>query len=223
MIDNIIKMFYKWLKLTPLKLDGIKVTPILTDAIDIDFECELIEDVSYYQWAIYLAIELHLERFLKLSGMLNRDILNEAQSRFNVIIDKQIHLSSKDLSEIDEACEILKEMIFTPGHNLFTSDINTELYAIEPDGEGINVVLGIEFLKPKINGVPTNNPNELIQLVKPKFTFHNELEDFEYQFLNHITSVIWNGPKSLFNQGDMYVGNKVSYHYKGKNVWGFED
>ena len=177
MIDNVIKMFYKWLKLKPLKLDGIKVTPILTDAIDIDFECELIEDVSYYQWAIYLAIELHLERFLKLSGTLNRDILNEAQSRFNVIIDKQIHLNSKDLSKIDDACESLKAMIFTPGHNLFTSNINTELYAIEPDGEGINVVLGVEFLNPKINGVPTNNPNELIQLVKQKFTFHNELDD----------------------------------------------
>lgn len=226
MIDNIIKMFYKWLKLTPLKLDGIEVTPILTDDLHIDFECNPIQDVSYYEWAISLAVELHFERFLKLSGALNRlnrNTLNEGVSRFNVIIDKQIHLSSKDLSRIDDACDSLKTMIFTPGHNLFTSDINTELYAIEPDGEGINVVLGIEFLKPKINGVPTNNPNELIQSVKPKFTFHNELEDFEYQFLNHITSIIWNGPKSLFSQDAMYVGNKVSYHYKGKNVWGFED
>jgi hypothetical protein len=223
MIDDVIKIFYKWLQTKPVKLDGIKVVPILTDDLHIDFECNVYEDVSYYDWAVSLAIELHFERFLKLSGMLERDILNEGVSRFNTILDKEIHLSSKDLSKIDEACENIKRIVFTPSHNLFTADVNVDFVTLDPSDDGIAIVLVVEFLRPKINGVSTSNPDELKPLVKPKFTFHNELEDFEFQFLNSVTNVIWNGPKSIFNQDTMFVYPKVNYRYKGKFVWGFED
>ena len=223
MIDDVIKIFYKWLKNRPIKLDGFVVTPILKDNLHIDFECNLIEDVSYYEWAMSLAIELHFEKFLKLSGMLNRNILNEGVSRFNVILDDKIHLSSKDLSRIDDACESINRIVFAPNHNLFTADVKIDFVTLEPDNDGISVVLTVEFLRPKINGVPTSNPDELKSLIKPKFTFWNELENFEFQFLNNITSIIWNGPKTLFNQDNMFVTPKVSYHYKAKNMWEYED
>lgn len=223
MIDDVIKIFYRWLKTRPIKLDGFVIRPILRDDLHIDFECNPIEDVSYYEWAMALAIELHFEKFLKLSGMLDRNTLNEGVSRFNVILDEKIHLSSKDLSRIDDACESINRIVFTPKHNLFTADVKIDFVTLEPDNDGIDVVLTVEFLRPKINGVPTSNPDELKSLINPKFIFWNELEDFEYQFLNNITSVIWDGPKTLFNQENMYVAPKVSYHYKGKYMWGYED
>jgi len=223
MIDDVIKIFYRWLKTRPIKLDGFVIRPILRDDLHIDFECNPIKDVSYYEWAMSLVIELHFEKFLKLSGMLNRDILNEGVSRFNVILDERIHLGSKDLSRIDDACESINRIVFTPKHNLFTADVKIDFVTLEPDNDGISVVLTVEFLRPKINGVPTSNPDELKSLIKPKFIFWNELEDFEYQFLNNITSIIWDGPKTLFNQENMFVAPKVSYHYKGKNMWGYED
>lgn len=222
MTDRIIKYYYKYLTISPIKIDGFVVRPILRDDLHIDFECNLIEDVSYYEWAIALDIELHFEKFLTLSGMLNRNILNEGVSRFNVILDDKIHLSSKDLSRIDDACESINKIVFKPKNNLFTADVKIDFVALEPDNDGVSIILTVEFLRPKINGVPTSNPDELKSLIKPKFIFWNELEDFEHQFLNNIINIIWEGPKTLFNQDSMFVTPKVSYHYKGNYVWGYE-
>lgn len=221
MINNIIKMYYEWLLKKPLKFDGINVTPILTDNYHLDFECSVEKDVDYYDYTITLLIELHLEKFLKLTGLYSNEVLNEIVSRFNVAIESDLHLSRETVDKIYNECDNLTRIGFKPGHNIFTTDAKVDFITVEPDSDGMIVVLSVEMYNPKLNGKPTTNPDELMSKVNPKFLFWNELDDFEYQAFSSITSILWNGPKTLFNQENMFVGKKVIWTYKGKNVWQF--
>jgi len=221
MIDGIVKMYYEWLLKKPLKFEGINVTPILTDNYHLDFECSVEKDVDYYDYTISLLIELHLEKFLKLTGLYSNGVLNEIVSRFNVEIESDLHLSRETVDKIYNECDNLTRIGFKPGHNIFTTDVKVDFITTEHDGDGITMVLGVEMYGPKLNGKPTTNPDELISKINPKFMFWNELDDFEYDAFSSICSILWNGPKTLFNQQNMYVGKKVIWAYKGKNVWQF--
>jgi hypothetical protein len=221
MIDTIIKMYYEWLLKKPLKFDGINVMPILTDNYHLDFECSVEKDVDYYDYTISLLIELHLEKFLKLTGLYSNGVLNEMVSRFNVAIESDLHLSRETVDKIYNECDNLTRIGFKPGHNIFTTDAKVDFITVEPDSDGMIVVLSVEMYNPKLNGKPTTNPDELMSKINPKFLFWNELDDFEYQAFSSITSILLNGPKTLFNQENMFVGKKVIWTYKGKNVWQF--
>ena len=221
MINNIIKMYYEWLLKKPLKFDGINVTPILTDNYHLDFECSVEKDVDYYDYTISLLIELHLEKFLKLTGLYRNLEFNEIVSRFNVAIESDLHLSRETVDKIYNECDNLTRIGFKPGHNIFTTDVKVDFITVEPDNDGMIVVLSVEMYNPKLNGKPTTNPDELMSKVNPKFLFWNELDDFEYQAFSSMTSILWNGPKTLFNQENMFVCKKVIWTYKGKNVWQF--
>lgn len=221
MIDGIVKMYYEWLLKKPLKFDGINVTPILTDNYHLDFECSVEKDVDYYDYTISLLIELHLEKFLKLTGLYKNGILNEIVGRFNVVIESDLHLSRETVDKIYNECDNLTRIGFRPVHNIFTTDVKVDFITVEPDNDGMIVVLSAEMYNPKLNGVLTTNPDELISKINPKFQFWNELDDFEYQAFSSITSILWNGPKTLFNQENMFVGKKIIWTYKGRNVWQF--
>ncbi len=182
MIDGIVKMYYEWLLKKPLKIDGINVTPILTDNYHLDFECSVEKDVDYYDYTISLLIELHLEKFLKLTGLYSNGVLNEIVSRFNVAIESDLHLSRETVDKIYNECDNLTRIGFKPGHNIFTTDVKVDFITTEHDGDGITMVLGVEMYGPKLNGKPTTNPDELIPKINPKFLFWNELDDFEYVF-----------------------------------------
>jgi hypothetical protein len=221
MIDTIIKMYYEWLLKKPLKFDGINVMPILTDNYHLDFECSVEKDVDYYDYTISLLIELHLEKFLKLTGLYRNLEFNKIVSRFNVAIESDLHLSRETVDKIYNECDNLTRIGFKPGHNIFTTDAKVDFITVEPDSDGMIVVLSVEMYNPKLNGKPTTNPDELMSKINPKFLFWNELDDFEYQAFSSITSILWNGPKTLFNQENMFVGKKVIWVYKGKNVWQF--
>jgi hypothetical protein len=221
MIDTIIKMYYEWLLKKPLKFDGINVMPILTDNYHLDFECSVEKDVDYYDYTISLLIELHLEKFLKLTGLYRNLEFNKIVSRFNVAIESDLHLSRETVDKIYNECDNLTRIGFKPGHNIFTTDAKVDFITVEPDSDGMIVVLSVEMYNPKLNGKPTTNPDELMSKINPKFLFWNELDDFEYQAFSSITSILWNGPKTLFNQENMFVGKKVIWTYKGKNVWQF--
>jgi hypothetical protein len=221
MIDTIIKMYYEWLLKKPLKFDGINVMPILTDNYHLDFECSVEKDVDYYDYTISLLIELHLEKFLKLTGLYSNEVLNEIVSRFNVAIESDLHLSRETVDKIYNECDNLTRIGFKPGHNIFTTDVKVDFITAEPDSDGMIVVLSVEMYNPKLNGKSTTNPDELMSKVNPKFLFWNELDDFEYQAFSSMTSILWNGPKTLFNQENMFVGKKIIWTYKGRNVWQF--
>ena len=224
MIDGIVKMYYEWLLKKPLKFDGINVTPILTDNYHLDFECSVEKDVDYYDYALSLMIELHLEKFLKVTGLFSRETLNEIVSRFNVVIESDLHLSRETVDKIYNECENLTRIGFKPLHNIFTADVKVEFITVEHESDGIIMVFSVEMYGPKINGVPTTNPDELISVFTktyPKFQFWNELDEFEYEIFINIVNVLWYGPKTLFTEEHMYIGKKVIWTYKGKNVWQF--
>ena len=171
-----------------------------------------------------LRIELHLEKFLKLTGLYSNGVLNEIVSRFNIAIERGLHLSRKTVDTIYNECDNLNRIGFRPVHNIFTADVNVDFITVEPDGDGIMMTFSVEMHGPKLNGKPTTNPDELISLVSKsnQFQFWNELDDFEYQFLSNPMNVIWNGAETLFENKNMFVGKKVIWTYKGRNVWQFK-
>jgi len=216
MIDKVIKIYYKYLLKSPIKMVGFKITPVLTDNSYIYFEFKMIKDTSYSKEAMSIQIISHFEKFLKLAGIKYKSEYREFFSRLKMTLDKKVYLNSEYLSKIDEACDNIKKISFHISNNKVEAAVDVSFVDVKDEGDGIIIELTVNILNIKINSV-LSTPNEVMNLNSKGFS--DIIGQYEYEYAGEVAQIIWDGPETLFNQALMYLSPLITYSYKGNPVW----
>lgn len=207
----------KRLNSRPIKFDGIELIHYLTENYFLEFEMKITKDISYYTFMIKSYIEEYIYDFLKKIGLLDSAAtFSRILKRIRFLFDNEFYISKELHEKIDESCsEITEFELKTTGGKVFRSDCRVDFQEFDTDAEYIYMFFTMEILNPSINGVRTLNPDEIVET---RF-FHDNLYDNEHETFSGPLNVIWNGPKSLFNQETGSISPRVSYHYRGKSIF----